>query len=412
MSIDPKIGGYRSRGSAAKVESMTRFLLAVALLVAAASPAQATPARWVGTWATAPSSAVPGTDNGYPNFTIRNIVHVSAGGKEIRVRLSNAFGRTPVLFGAVTVARAAGSDTPLAVPGTMRTLTFGGSRSITAAPGTDVFSDAVALTVPADSDLLVSVYTPSPGGPVTHHGLAMQNSYFTRDGDHSAEESAEAFRERTTNWHYVSGVDVRSSTLRGSVVALGDSITDGANSTWGANLRWPDQLADRINTRLGVLNAGISGNRLLLDGGGAGPNAQARLNRDVLTQSGVRTVIVFEGINDIQQTPHETDPAKIIAALKQIAQRSHDRGLRVIGATITPFKGWRSYTDELEAVRQAVNSFIRTSSDFDAVVDFDQVIRDPADPQRIRPDYDQGDHLHPGDKGFEAMAKAVRIATL
>ncbi|NKE57354.1 SGNH/GDSL hydrolase family protein [Lentzea sp. PSKA42] len=391
---------------------MTRFLLAVALLVAAASPAHAAPARWVGTWAAAPSSAVPGTENGYPNFSVRNIVHVSAGGREVRVRLSNAFGRTPVVFGQVTVARAADSDTPLAVPGTMRTLTFGGSSSVTAPPGADVVSDGVALTVPADSDLLVSVYTPSPGGPVTHHQLTMQNSYFTRDGNHTAEESAAAFRERTTNWHFVSGVDVRSSTLRGSVVALGDSITDGANSTWGANLRWPDQLADRVNTRLGVLNAGISGNRLLLDGQWAGPNALARLNRDVLTQSGVRSVIVFEGINDIQQTPHETNPDKIIAALKQIASRSHDRGLRVIGATITPFKGWNSYTDELEAVRQAVNAFIRTSQDFDAVVDFDAVIRDPADPQRIRPDYDEGDHLHPGDKGFEAMAKAVEIATL
>ncbi|MGW4212018.1 SGNH/GDSL hydrolase family protein [Lentzea sp. NPDC004789] len=391
---------------------MTRFLLAVALFVAAAAPAQAAPASWVGTWAAAPSSAVPGTDNGYPNFSIRNIVHVSAGGRELRVRLSNAYGRTPIQFGAVTVARAAGPDTPTALPGTMRTLTFGGSPSITAPPGADVVSDGVALTVPADSDLLVSVFTPSPGGPVTHHQLTMQNSYFTRDGDHTADESSAAFRERTTAWHYLSGVDVRSSTLRGAVVALGDSITDGANSTWGANLRWPDQLADRVNTRLGVLNAGISGNRLLLDGGSAGPNALARLNRDVLTQSGVRTVIVFEGINDIQQTPHETDPAKIIAALKQIAARSHDRGLRVIGATITPFKGWNSYTDELESVRQAVNVFIRTGAGFDAVVDFDAVIRDPSDPQRIRPDYDQGDHLHPGDKGFEAMAKAVRLATL
>lgn len=391
---------------------MTRFLLTVALLVAAAWPAQAAPARWVGTWATAPSSAIPGTENGYPNFSMRNIVHVSAGGREVRVRLSNVYGRTPTLFGQVTVARAAGPDTPLAVPGTMRTLTFGGSQSITAPPGADVVSDGVALNVPADSDLLVSIFTPAPGGPVTHHQLTMQNSYFTRDGNQTANESAAPFRERTTAWHYVSGVDVRSSTLRGSVVALGDSITDGANSTWGANLRWPDQLADRVNTRMGVLNAGISGNRLLLDGTSAGPNALARLNRDVLTQSGVRTVIVFEGINDIQQTPHETDPQKIIAALKQIAARAHDRGLRVVGATITPFKGWYSYTEELEVVRQAVNAFIRTSADFDAVVDFDAVIRDPADPQRIKPDYDQGDHLHPGDKGFEAMAKAVDTATL
>ncbi|WP_090047605.1 SGNH/GDSL hydrolase family protein [Lentzea fradiae] len=391
---------------------MTRFLLAVALLVAAASPAQAAAPRWVGTWATAPSSALPGNENGYPNFSIRNIVHVSAGGKEIRVRLSNAYGRTPVFFGRVTVARAAGPGSPSALPGTMRTLTFGGAQSITAPPGADVVSDGVALTVPADSDLLVSVFTPEPGGPATHHALAMQDSYFTRDGDHTTDESSAAFREQTPNWHYVSGVDVRTSTLRGSVVALGDSITDGANSTRNANLRWPDQLADRVNTRLGVLNAGISGNRLLLDGGTAGPNALARLNRDVLTQSGVRTVIVFEGINDIQQTPHQTDPAKIIAALRQIAQRSHDRGLRVVGATITPFKGWYSYTAELEEVRQAVNAWIRTAPAFDAVVDFDKVIRDPSDPQRIRPDYDEGDHLHPGDKGFEAMAKAVDLAVL
>ncbi len=391
---------------------MTRFLLAVALLVAAASPAGAAPARWVGTWAAAPSSAVPGTENGYVNHSFRNIVHVSAGGREVRVRLSNAYGRTPVLFGQVTVALAAGPDTPTALPGTMRTLTFGGAASITAPPGADVVSDGVALTVPADSDLLVSVFTPAPGGPVTHHQLAMQNSYFTRDGNHTAAESGAAYGERTTAWHHVSGVDVRSSTLRGSVVALGDSITDGANSTRGANLRWPDQLADRVNTRLGVLNAGISGNRLLLDGGSAGPNAVARLNRDVLTQSGVRSVIVFEGINDIQQTPHETDPQKIIAALRQIASRAHDRGLRVVGATITPFKGWYSYTPELEQVRQAVNAFIRGSAEFDAVVDFDAVIRDPADPQRIKPEYDEGDHLHPGDKGFAAMARAVRVATL
>src|SRR5689334_4012864 len=183
---------------------MTRFLLAVALFVAAASPAHAAPPRWVGTWATAPSSAVPGTETGYPNYSMRNIVHVSAGGREIRVRLSNAYGRTPVSFGAVTVARAAGPDTPTAAPGTMRALTFGGSSSITAPPGADVISDGVALTVPADSDLLVSVFTPSPGGPVTRHQLTMQNSYFTRDGDHTSEESGAAFRERTTAWHYLS----------------------------------------------------------------------------------------------------------------------------------------------------------------------------------------------------------------
>ncbi|RSN26017.1 SGNH hydrolase [Amycolatopsis sp. WAC 01416] len=392
------------------------LLLGVVPGVAAAAPP--TPVEstatsgWVGTWAAAPAAGVAGTDNGYPNFSIRNIVHTSAGGHEVRVRLSNAFGRTPVLFGRVTVAVAAGPDTPQAVPGTMRTLTFGGDREVTVPPGADIVSDGAALTVPRDGDLLVTTYTPTPSGPVTYHPLATQNSYFTRNGDKSADESAAAFPEKTAVWHYVSGVDVRGPGLRGSVVAIGDSITDGANSTWGANLRWPDQLADKISTRLGVLNAGISGNRLLLDGGTYGVNALARLDRDVLNQSGVRTAIVFEGINDIQQTPHQADPNKIISALKQIATRAHDRGLRVLGATITPWKGWGSYTPQLEETRQAVNRFIRTSRHFDSYIDFDAAIRDPADPQRMKPEYDSGDHLHPGDKGFTAMANAVPLPGL
>ncbi|MEV6906823.1 SGNH/GDSL hydrolase family protein [Amycolatopsis sp. NPDC051071] len=367
---------------------------------------------WVGTWAAAPAAGVAGTGNGYPNFSIRNIVHTSAGGREVRVRLSNAFGGTPVLFGRVTVAVAAGPDTAQAVPGTMRTLTFGGDKEVTVPPGADIVSDGAALSVPRDGDLLVTTYTPTPSGPVTYHPLTMQNSYFTRDGDKAADESAAAFPEKTTVWHYVSGVDVRGPGLQGSVVAIGDSITDGAVSTWGANLRWPDQLADKISARMGVLNAGISGNRLLLDGGTYGVNALARLDRDVLNQSGVRTAIVFEGINDIQQTPHQADPDKIISALKQIATRAHDRGLRVLGATITPWKGWGSYTPELEETRQAVNRFIRSSRLFDGFIDFDAVIRDPADPRRIKPEYDSGDHLHPGDKGFTAMADAVPLHRL
>ncbi|WP_410665215.1 SGNH/GDSL hydrolase family protein [Amycolatopsis sp. lyj-84] len=395
------------------------LLLGVVPGAAAAAPAvpvengeSTATSGWVGTWAAAPAAGVAGTDNGYPNFSIRNIVHTSAGGREVRVRLSNAFGRTPVLFGRVTVAVAAGPDTPQAVPGTMRTLTFGGDGAVTVPPGADIVSDGAALTVPRDGDLLVTTYTPTPSGPVTYHPLAMQNSYFTRNGDKAADESAAAFPEKTAVWHYVSGVDVRGPGLRGSVVAIGDSITDGANSTWGANLRWPDQLADKISRDTGVLNAGISGNRLLLDGGNYGVNALARLDRDVLAQSGARTAIVFEGINDIQQTPHQADPDKIISALKQIATRAHDRGLRVLGATITPWKGWGSYTPQLEETRQAVNRFIRTSRLFDGHIDFDAVIRDPADPQRMKPEYDSGDHLHPGDKGFTAMANAVPLSRL
>ncbi|MCO1579507.1 SGNH/GDSL hydrolase family protein [Crossiella sp. SN42] len=407
------------------VSNGKRWLVALGVVALLSSGGQAVgeqqapapPGNWVGTWAAAPSAALPNTESGYPNYSIRNIVHTSIGGSQVRVRLSNAFGRAPVLFGQVTVALAAGADTPNAVPGTMRTLTFGGEREITAPPFADVLSDPVALTVPPDANLLVTTFTPDPSGPVTYHSLTMQNSYFTRNGNHAAAESGSAFTEQTRQWHYVSGVDVRAPGVRGSVVALGDSITDGANSTWGANLRWPDQLADRMKAgpahlRLGVLNAGISGNRLLLDGGSSGVNALARLDRDVLTATGARTVIVFEGINDIQQTPHQTDPNRIIAALKQIAQRAKDRGLRVLGATITPFKGWRSYSEQLEATRQAVNRYIRNNTDYDGLIDFDATIRDPQDPQRIKPEYDQGDHLHPGDAGFKAMANAINLSSL
>ncbi|MBP2475593.1 lysophospholipase L1-like esterase [Crossiella equi] len=389
------------------------LLFSGAPAVAGAAPAP--PGDWVGTWAASPCAGT--SENGYANYSIRNIVHTSIGGSQVRVRLSNAFGTKPVLFGQVTVALAAGPDTPNAKPGTMRTLTFGGERSVTAPARADIVSDPVPLTVPADSDLLVTTFTPEPSGPVTYHSLTMQNSYYTRAGNFSASESGAPYNEQTRWWHYVSGVDVKAPGVRGSVVTLGDSITDGANSTWGANLRWPDQLADRMKAgpahlRLGVQNAGISGNRLLLDGGGAGVNALARLDRDVLTQTGARTLIVFEGINDIQQTPHQTDPKPIIAALKQIATRAKDRGLRVLGATITPFKGWGSYSEELEATRAAVNQWIRNNTHFDAVIDFDAAIRDPQDPKRIKPEYDQGDHLHPGDAGFKAMANAVNLSLL
>ncbi|TCO64732.1 SGNH/GDSL hydrolase family protein [Actinocrispum wychmicini] len=390
----------------------------------------ATPGGWVGTWAAAPAAGVAGTDNGYPNFSIRNVVHSSVGGASVRVRLSNAFGAKPVTFGHVTVAVNAQANTPRAVAGSVRDLTFGGSATTTVPAGADVLSDPVSLRVPDDSDLLVTTYVPTPSGPVTYHPTALQTSFFTRDGDFAAEESGASFTEQTFVWHYVTGVDVRGSTASGSVATLGDSITDGVGSTAGADHRWPDFLADRLLAgidapsagkstsggprRLGVVNAGIGANRLLLDvpGSGAGRNALARLDHDVLSLGTVQTLIVLEGINDIQQDPHQTDPAQIIAAHRQIIAQAHARGLRVIGATLTPFKGWRVYDQTLENTRLAVNDFIRTSGAFDGVADFDAAIRDPQDPLRMLPAYDSGDHLHPGDAGYRAMAAAVNLAQL
>jgi lysophospholipase L1-like esterase len=401
----------------------TGAALAIAIGVfAATSPASAHPSGgshgWVGTWeaATAQDSA-----DSFGNYSIRNVVHISLGGSATRIRLSNRFGTGPLLFGHVTVAvQAAGGNSPNAVPGSVRDATFTGRRAVTARAGGDVVSDPVALPVADQANLLVTVYLPAnPAGSVTYHGLAEQTSYLSPTGDHAADPSGAAYTQQTSSWFFVTGVDVRNPSAAGSVVTLGDSITDGYLSGYGANHRWPDVLARRLlalpaHRRLGVQNAGISGNRLLLPGNPPvfGPSALSRLDGDVLSRTGVRTVIVMEGINDIQQMPHQTDPKKIEAALLEIAARAHGRGLRVIGATLTPFEGWTVYDATLEATRQAVNDFIRTSRAFDAVVDFDRVVRDPADPHRMLPAYDSGDHLHPGDAGYEAMGNAVDLSRL
>jgi lysophospholipase L1-like esterase len=381
------------------------------LTVSSGAPDPGPPDGWVGTWATAPAAGVANTPDGYPNFSIRNVVHTSVGGTQARIRLSNAFGTSPLTFGHVTVAVAA--EAPRAVPGSMRTLTFGGSPTVVVPAGAEILSDPAALRVPRDSDLLVTTFVPTPSGPVTYHPAAQQTSFFTRNGDHAAEESGAAFTERTSVWHYVSGVDVRSP-AKGAIVVLGDSITDGVGSVPGTNHRWPDFLSDRLAGRYGVLNAGISGNRLLLDipGHGFGRNALARFDDDVLSVGGVRTLIVLEGINDIQQLPHQTDPEMLISAYRQLSAQAKARGIRVLGGTLTPFKGWRVYDETLEQTRQAVNAFIRTSGEFDGVIDFDKAIRDPADPLRMLPAYDTGDHLHPNDAGYQAMAAAVRLSQL
>lgn len=373
----------------------------------------APPGGWVGTWSASPGTGVANTPNGYPNYSIRNVIHTSIGGSSARVRLSNTFGTSPLTLGKVTIAVARSNTSPAARPGTMRTLTFGGQRSVVVPAAAEVLSDPVRLSVPRDGDLLVTTYVPTESGPVTYHAFTGQTSFFTRNGDFADQESGAAFTEQTSVWHYVSGVDVRSD-VRGSVVTFGDSITDGVGSTDNTNHRWPDLLSDRLRGRLGVLNAGISGNRLLLDvpGSAFGRNALARFADDVLSQGDVRTIIVLEGINDIQQTPHQTDPAAIISAYRQLIAQAHARGIRVIGATMLPFKGWRVWDETLEATRVAVNTWIRTGGEFDGFIDFDKVTRDPADPQRMLPAYDSGDHLHPGDAGYQAMANAVDLSKL
>jgi lysophospholipase L1-like esterase len=353
----------------------------------------------------------------------------------VRVHLSNRFGTAPVLMGHVTVAvsahaggrRDGTSDASAGSAGTagVRDVLFNGAPQITIPAGAEVVGDPVALSVPADHDLLVSTWTPEPSGTVTYHPAAMQDSFFTRDpADHAGDAGAAAFTDKTQVWHYVSGGDVAGGP--GTVVAFGDSITDGVTSTWGANRRWTDYLAVRLAGSpvpdYGVANSGISGNRVLLDSNHPnytiydtfGPSALARLPWDVLYRAGARTVIVFEGINDIQQTPHQADPQKIIAGLAQISAQARTGGLRVVGATIMAWRGLGSWTPVLEATRAAVNAWIRAGSggSLDAVADFDAATRDPADPLRLLPAYDSGDHLHPNDAGDRAMAGSIPLGRL
>ncbi|GAA2533667.1 SGNH/GDSL hydrolase family protein [Winogradskya humida] len=421
------------------VRALTTSTLLVAVIAApaGASEKQARPAAaaWTTAWATAPSAAVSGAEQGYAGYSIRNVVHTTSGGGSVRIHLSNRFGTQPVLMGHVTVAVSAHTggrrdgtvdrSDGTAAPGTVRNALFNGKAAITIPRGAEIVSDPVRLRVPADRDLLVTTWTPQPSGTVTYHPAAMQDSFFSRGpADHAGDEAATAFAETTGVWHYVNGVDVTGGP--GTVVALGDSITDGVTSTRGANRRWTDYLAGRLAGSpvpdYGIANSGISGNRVLLDANypnytiyeGFGPSAVTRLNFDVLERAGARSVIVFEGVNDIQQTPHQTDPEQIIAGLAQITAQAHARGLRVVGATIMPFKGWSSWTPELERTRVAVNTWIRTGGDgqLDGLADFDKATRDAADPAIIAPAYDSGDHLHPNDAGDAVMAAVVPLSRL
>ncbi|HZG04999.1 MAG TPA: SGNH/GDSL hydrolase family protein [Streptomyces sp.] len=384
------------------------------------SAAPASSGTWVGTWSASPAAAEANAPDGLPDASLRNVVHTSVGGSAARVQFSNLFGTRPLTITHATLALAAEPSSPAAAPGSMRRLTFGNRTEVTVPVGGSVTSDAVRLNVPAAADLLVTLYSPAGAGAVTHHPAARQTSYLAR-GDRAADTAGTAYTEQTTYWRYVTAVDVWTNEAEGAVVVLGDSITDGITSSLGANHRWTDVLADRLRTERGaprysVLNQGISGNRVLVDAAPTdpnnGPSGLNRLERDVLSRTGAKVLVVELGINDILKRPHQTDPGKIVAGLQELTRRAHQRGLRVVGATLMPFGGHRKHTPQLEAVRQQVNERIRRGDVFDAVVDFDAALRDPARPERLRAAYDSGDHLHPSDSGFRAMAQALDLDLL
>jgi lysophospholipase L1-like esterase len=354
--------------------------------------------------------------------TVRQIVRSSIGGDHVRVRLANTFGDVPLVIGPVHLAlRDSGENID---PASDRMLTFSGSPSITIPPGAIALSDLVALTVPALGELAVSMYLPEPTTTTTVHAFAFQTNYISPVGDFTA-EAAMPVETTAQTWVFLTGIDVSVPEPTGVVVTLGDSITDGSFSTPDTNQRWPDLLANRLDSHkdqpaMAVLNAGIGGNRILNDPSEgfefAGPNALSRFDRDVLAQPGITHLIVFEGINDIGMSTLVDDPAESVSAdeittgLRQLAERAHEHGIVAIGATITPFQDSMIFSEDGEAKRQSVNDWIRTGGTFDAVLDFDEVVRDPQQPTRLLPAFDPGDHLHINDAGFAAMADSIDLA--
>jgi lysophospholipase L1-like esterase len=374
--------------------------------------------HWVATWTTAemlvrPATAPPAGARGFNNQTVRMIVRTSIGGRRLRVNLSNAFGSEPLEVGAAHIAiRAKDSEI---VAGSDRPLSFNGKPGCTVGPGMVILSDPVDLNVAPVQDLAVSLYFPGSTGPPTSHGTALHTTY-VKDGDVTA-QAAMADAQTMQSYYWLAGIDVVAPAAASLIVAFGDSITDGARSTPETNHSWPALLAARLaaqkaTANIAVGNMGIGGNRMLRDVTGA--SALARFDRDVLSQPGVKWVMVLEGINDIGHgatTPAEMVTAdELIAGYKQIIERAHTHGIKAIGCTLTPFEGANYSRENGEAVREAVNTWIRTSGAYDGVVDFEAATRDPNNPKRIRADFDPGDHLHPNDAGYQAMANAVDLS--
>jgi lysophospholipase L1-like esterase len=396
------------------------FFCLVLFLTAAAAAGRAqsvNPPQWVGTWATATMAADGGFDvRPFCGVTLREIAHISIGGARIRVRLSNAFGTDPLAISDAHVAVSAGGSK--IQEGTDRALTFSGSTTVRIPAGAEIYSDPVELAVAPLSDVAVSFFVPNQVmRSETFHRSAAQDN-FVANGDVAG--AADLTQPATiASWYFFDGVDVAAVDDARAIVALGDSITDGAASTANANHRWPDDLAARLQQdtalqHVSVLNEGIGGNRVLNDV--TGPSALARLDRDVLAQDGAKYVIVLESINDIGRLAHLTSPDDDVNAqqlelgLQQIAEAAHQHGMKAFGATLTPYQGAGYYSDEGEQVREAVNTWIRTSGVFDGVADFDKATQDPQNPLTFNPQYDSGDHLHPNDAGYRAMARSIDLA--
>lgn len=362
---------------------------------------------WTGSWATGVTEADPATRGagGFEDTTLRQTVRLSVGGDAVRLRLTNAYGTSPLQVGGVVVSTGGRDEVRV---------TFAGAGTAVVEPGTQLVSDPVPLRVADRGELTIDTFLPEPTGPATVHPYAGTRSYLA-EGDATG---GDGFTALDTSWYYLAGVDVPEASASGAVVFLGDSITDGFPGTVDGDTRYPDRVAERLvepgaPERLGVLNVGISANRVLAGGeDDAGESALDRFTRDVLTQPGVRTVVLLEGINDIAAAGGALDPRELSDAYAELVRRAHARGIRVVGATLPPFGGSTVYTDAGEEDRLAVNATVRAPGWFDAVLDVDEVLRNPDYATAMLPVYDSGDGLHPSDAGYRAMGDAVDLAVL
>ncbi|MGW7078814.1 SGNH/GDSL hydrolase family protein [Streptomyces sp. NPDC054866] len=421
----------RTRNSAVAAAAALALTAGLAVTGAHASGSKSPSGpAWTAAWAASPQRASTGfksnwSEDGFSGQTLRQVVRVTEGGDRARIRLSNAYGTSPLHIAGATIARTKKGGGAAVEEGSVRRLTFEGRRSVEIPAHGQLSSDKAGLGIKPFESVTVTLHLARTTGPATFHAQSFATSY-RADGDHVADAGAGAFGESTESWYFLSGVDVTGDRARrgGGIVLFGDSITDGFASSTDLNRRWSDALAERLakaGTPRPVLNAGIGGNLVLNDSAWYGERGTARFGRDALDLPGVGTVVVLEGLNDIGFSESDTPTYKpapkvsaeeLIAGHRKLIRAAKEKGVRVVGATLLPLGGSDHYGERAAKVSDAFNAWVRTSGEYDSYVDFDRALADPSDGDRLAPQYDSGDHLHPNDAGYRAMARAVDLETL